>query len=97
MINYYLSSENHYKVLDALRLFYLSFIISVETNDESYMEKNKFILDQYCLIMDTFINNISKVTNIDLSICEKIKEIGDFHHYIFRKLCFNSPNKVVFK
>ena len=91
MINYYLSSENHYKVLDALRLFYLSFIISVETNDESYMEKNKFILDQYCLIMDTFINNISKVTNIDLSICEKIKEIGDFHHYIFRKLCFNSP------
>jgi hypothetical protein len=91
MINYYLSSENHFKVLDILRLFYLSFLLSFCTNDKSYILNNKFILDQYCLIMDTFINNISKINNINITITEKIKTIADFHHYIFPKLSLNSP------
>lgn len=91
MVNYFLSSENHFKVLEILKLFYLSFIISIEKTDKIYMQNNKYILDQYSLIMNSFINNISKLNNINSSINEKIKAISDFHHYIFKLLCFNSP------
>ena len=90
MINYFLSSENHFKVLEILKLFYLSFIISIDKTDKMYMQNNKYILDQYSLIMNSFINNISKLNNINSSINEKIKAISDFHHYIFKLLCFNS-------
>ena len=91
MINYYLSSESHFKVLRTLKLFYLSVIISLDKNDNLYLPKNKYILDQYSLVMNSFIDNISKSTNINSKITEKIKEISDFHYYLFPKFNFNSP------
>ena len=90
MINYYLSSENHFKVLEILKIFYLSFILSIDKTDKFYMQHNKYLLDQYSLIMNSFINNISKKNNINSTINEKIKAISDFHYYIFKLLCFNS-------
>ena len=89
MINYYLSSEKHYKVIDVLRLLYLSLIITVDKSDKLYMTINKFILDQYCLIMSTFIDNISKEKNINSSLKDRILVISDFHYYIFPKLYIN--------
>ena len=92
MVNYYKSSERHFKVLQTLKLLYLSFIISIDKTDNLYMQQNKYILEQYSLIMSTFINNISQINNINTNstISERIKAISDFHHYIFHKLCFNS-------
>ena len=89
MINYYLSSDKHYKVIDVLRLLYLSLIITIDKNDKLYMTINKFILDQYNLIMTTFIDNISKEKNINSSLKDKILVISDFHFYLFPKLYIN--------
>jgi large-conductance mechanosensitive channel len=91
MINYYLSSGKHFKALNTLRLLYLSYLISDDNTNELYFQKNKNILDQYSLIMDTFINNISKEKDINSNMTDKIEDISDFHHYIFHKLSFNSP------
>ena len=90
MINYFLSSKTHYKVIDILRLLYLSLIISIDKTDKLYMQINKFILDQYNLIMSTFIDNISKENNINSSLNDTILIISDFHYYIFPKLYVNS-------
>ena len=91
MINYYLSSDKHFKVLRILKLLYLSVIISLDKKDNLYLQKNQYILAQYFLIMNTFINNISKLNNINSKIIEKIKDISDFHYYLFPKFNFNSP------
>ena len=91
MLNYYLSSESHFKVLRTLKLLYFSIILSIDKKDNSYLPKNKYILDQYSIIMNTFINNISKLNNINSKITENIKEISDFHYYLFPKFNFNSP------
>ena len=91
MINYYLSSESHFKVLRTLRLLYLSILVSIDKNNNSYLPINKYILDQYSLVMNTFINNISKLNNINSKITESIKEVSDFHYYLFPKFNFNSP------
>ena len=91
MLDYYLSSEKHFKALNTLRLLYLSYLISDDSTNELYFRKNKNILDQYSLIMNTFINNISKEKDINPNITDKIEDISDFHHYIFHKLSFNSP------
>ena len=91
MISYYLSSVNHIKVVNILKSLYLSFLISEDNTTELYLQKNKNILNQYSLIMSTFINNISKENNINPNITEKIEYISDFHNYIFHKLSFNSP------
>ena len=90
MINYFLSSNNHYKVVETLKLLYLSLIISIDKTDKLYMQTNKYILDQYNLIMSTFINYITKENNIDIKVKEKIRIISDFHYYVFPKLYINS-------
>ena len=93
MINYILSSNNHYKVIQILKLLYLSLIISIDKTDQLYLQMNKFILEQYNLIMSTFINYIKSENDINnklKEIKEKIRIISEFHHYIFPKLIINS-------
>lgn len=95
MINYFLSSNNHYKVIQILKLLYLSLITSIDKTDQLYLQMNKFILEQYNLIMSTFINYIKTENDINnklKEIKEKIKIISDFHHYIFQKLILNSSS-----
>ena len=91
-INYFLSSSNHFHVLETLKMMYLSFIISKDKTDKQYMPNNKFILEQYYMIMSNFINNISKENNIDSKVKDKIKYISDFHCFIFHKLYINSSS-----
>ena len=86
LIKYFLSSENHYKVVEVLKLLYLSLLISIDKTSELYYTNNKYILDQYCLIMDNLINSISKEKKINEIIKEKIKIISDFHYFVFHKL-----------
>ena len=86
LINYFLSSENHYKVVEVIKLLYLSFLISIDKTSELYSKNNKYILDQYCLIMNNLINSISKENKINEIIKEKIKIISDFHYFVFNKL-----------
>ena len=93
LINYYLSSPNHYKVLETLKNMYLHFLLSKDTMDKSYMQNNKYILDQYYLITSQFINNISKENITEHIIKEKIKSISDFHCYFFHKLIIQSSSK----
>ena len=92
MINYYLSSPNHYKVLETLQKMYLHFLLSKEKTDQLYMNNNKYILEQYCLIMNIFLNNIPKENIMDPMIKEKIRSISDFHNYIFHKLIIQSSS-----
>ena len=92
LINYFLSSSNHFYVLETLKAMYLSFLMSKDKTDKQYMPNNKFILEQYYLIMSNFINNISKDNNIDSNIKEKIKYISEFHCLIFHKLNINSSS-----
>lgn len=73
MINYFLSSNNHYKVIQILKLLYLSLIISIDKTDQLYLQMNKFILEQYNLIMSTFINYIKTENDIN----NKLKEIKE--------------------
>jgi hypothetical protein len=72
---------------------YLYFLLSKEKMDKLYMQNNKYILDQYYLIMSIFINNISKENITEHIIKEKIKNISDFHCYIFHKLIIQSSSK----
>lgn len=90
MLNYFLSSQEHFKVLKTLKSLYSSFI-GIDKLDKLYLRNNKIILDQYSLIMNTFITNISESKELNQNITEKIKEISDFHHHIFQKLSFNCP------
>ena len=88
MINYFLSSESHYKVVEVIKLLYLSLLI--DKTSELYNKNNKYILDQYCLIMNNLINSISKENKVNAITIDKIKILSDFHYYIFQKLYINT-------
>ena len=88
-INYYKSSEDNYNILELLKLLYSSLLNLVDRSNDLYLEINKYVLDNYFLIMTTFMGIVFK-GNDNIVIKEKIKILSEFHYYIFKKLDFNS-------
>ena len=86
IISYFLSTKNKFKIMEILKILYLYLLISKDGNDKLYIKNNKYILDQYYLIMNIVINIIYKENNINSLLMKKINIISDFHYFIFRKL-----------
>ena len=96
LIWYFLQSKEHYKIIEILKYLYYNLLNVIKQEKQIFMENNKYILEQYYLIMKTFIENFSKEekNNNNKLIEEKIRMISEFHYYIFVKLNFKNDKLI---
>ena len=96
LIWYFLQSKELYKIIEILKYLYYNLLNVIKQEKQIFMENNKYILEQYYLIMKTFIENFSKEekNNNNKLIEEKIRMISEFHYYIFVKLNFKNDKLI---
>ena len=91
-LKYFLYSDSNFSVIDILKLFYLSILRNKNSNE--YLQNNKFILEQYYLIMNKFIEYINTEKFVNSKLKEEVKIFSDFHYNIFPEICLNNTSLI---
>ena len=89
LLNYFLASDLNYNVIEILVKYYKSLLVPTN-NNEIDCQNNKYIMEQYYIIMNKFIDYVKNgmISNKDTK--EKIKIFSDFHYKTFPKLYINT-------
>lgn len=86
ILNYFLEDDNHYKVIDILKILYHSILTPIDKYTEEDYQKNKYILSQFYVIMNKYIFYIQNEKEFNEKTADKIKHFSEFNLYIFPKL-----------
>ena len=89
--------KNNFRFILILKEIYLSLIQSAEKNLQLYTEYNKYILEKYYVIVNNFMDKISKSDLKNKKIKEKLKVLFEFHSDIFPKLSVNPQDEKINK
>ena len=86
--------KNNFRCILILKDIYLSLIQSSEKNGQLYSVYNKYVLEKYYVIVNNFMEKISKSDLKNKNIKEKLKVLFEFHSDIFPKLSINQDEKI---
>ena len=86
--------KNNFRCILILKDIYLSLIQSSEKNGKLYSVYNKYVLEKYYVIVNNFMEKISKSDLKNKNIKEKLKVLFEFHSDIFPKLSINQDEKI---
>ena len=86
--------KNNFRCILILKDIYLSLIQYSEKNGQLYTVYNKYVLEKYYVIVNNFMEKISKSDLKNKNIKEKLKVLFEFHSDIFPKLSINQDEKI---
>ena len=98
-INFFIAGKgsNSYKSISILKELYVSLFKSAEKDKNLYMECNKYIMEYYYMIIQNFMEKISKIQQLDKNIKEKLKVLFDFVISVFPKLIITPQDEKIQK
>ena len=98
-INFFIAEKgsNSYKSISILKELYVSLFKSAEKDKNLYMECNKYIMEYYYMIIQNFMEKISKIQQLDKNIKEKLKVLFDFVISVFPKLIITPQDEKIQK
>ena len=89
--------NQNYKIILILKELYLSLLQSTENNNQTLMIYNRYILEQYIIIIQNSIDKISKSNINSQSLKDRLKMLCIFHSEIFPKLIINQTTQNIYQ